>query len=63
MHSDIGRGEPGIEALGREIGKLDGMAGIGKCDTFGKMGGDAVGERLGIGMRDDDERVHGENSC
>jgi hypothetical protein len=39
------------------------MAGIGKCDTFGKMGGDAVGERLGIGMRDDDERVHGENSC
>lgn len=63
MQGDIGRSEPGIEALGREIGDLDGMAGVGERDTLGKMRGDAMGERPGIGMRDDDERVHGKNSC
>ena len=54
----VGRAEPRVEALGGEIGDLD-LAGLQRRPH---QLGDAGGERLGVRVGGDDERLHAAQS-
>ena len=56
---NVGRGDAWIEAFGRQIGDV---GSVGRRQAVGDFGGHGVGEGLGIGVRDDDEGVHGRGS-
>lgn len=63
MDGDIVRGEPGIKSFRRKVRDFKGIAGIGQGYALSDMRSDAMAEGLGIGMRDNDKRVHVEYSC
>jgi hypothetical protein len=62
MSCNIGLIKSGIESLFRQVCDLEGVAGIGSRYTFGNSRGDAMTERVGIGMSENDECMHGETS-
>lgn len=63
MDGEIGRAEPRIEPLRPEVCDFERVVGISRAYTFGNMPGEAMGERLGIMVSYNNERVHVENSC
>jgi hypothetical protein len=63
MEGDIACGESRIESLRRKIGDFKGIALSGQGHALGNMRRDTMAERRLIGMRDNDKRVHVENSC
>ncbi|MCY1372666.1 hypothetical protein D9M69_598900 [compost metagenome] len=63
MHGVIGGVESRVEGLRHQVGDFEGIAGTGPGHAFGDLRSEAMGERPWIVVRDNDERVHDEDSC
>ncbi|MCY1310079.1 hypothetical protein D9M70_602370 [compost metagenome] len=61
MDVEVGHAVALIEAFGTEVGQLEAVAGC--FQAFGDPGCQAVGERVGIGVGDNDQGVHVRSSC
>ena len=61
MYGKIDHGEARIEPLRCQVRDFDGMARTGHA--LAELRCNAVTERFRIGVRDDDESMHTEDSC
>lgn len=58
MQGRIGLGEPRIEPFRGQIRDLEGMFRAAGDNALRELGGDGMGQGCGVGMCDNDKRVH-----